>query len=298
MISRQKFDYEDVSIAVNRDKTKDFYKKIYAKKPELRRVVEIVRAKKGRILDIGCGGGLMSECLPEYFPKARVYGCDISKTAIKYAKEFSNGKVSYKVMKKRFPYPSSYFDTCLALDVLEHVPDVDFFINEVRRVLKKDGVLFAAIPCEGQPFTLSWFFKKIGFWENLTRKHVGHIHPEFTHEYVINLFSNKGFHILRKRFSERLQVQFIRYFLFMVPKEILEFLVGSKKAAKYNDSSTSANPSRRIDAILLIKVFLYKFRDAIKLIDDIDAEQFKDSSFSAWKINLLVSNNKKVPREL
>lgn len=293
MKTKQKFNYEKVSIEVNRDISKGFHKRVFAIKPELRRVVEMVRVNEGKVLDVGCGGGFMTECLPEYFPKAKVYGCDISKAAIQYTRQYGNKKVSYKLMTKRFPYPSNYFDVCLCLDVLEHVPDDKFFLSEVKRVLKKDGIFFAAIPCEGQRFTLTWFFRKVGFLENLTFKHVGHIHPEYTHKYVIKLLQKKGFKIVKKKFSERIPVQFIRYFLFMIPKEILELILGSKKAANYNDRSVlEKGMENKMDFFIYIRKFLYGLRSVTKIIDDIDAEHFNNISFGAWKITILAKNKK------
>lgn len=294
MKAKKDFDYEEVFMGVTQDHSRGFHKKIFDKKPELRRVVEMVKVKKGRILDIGSGGGDMTECFPFYFPKAKIYGCDVSSTAIKYAKKFGTGKVSYRVMKKKLPYPSNYFDAITCLDVLEHIPDVDFFLREVKRILKKDGVFFGAIPCEGQPFTFSWFFNKIGFWDNLTFKHVGHIHPEFTHDYVIKLFENKGFKVLKKSFSERIPVQFLRYFMFMIPKEILEIVIGKKKAVNYYDRSVAIKEREsKKDSIMLLRTTWFKIRNLTKIIDDVDAEKFKGFRFGAWKINLLVSSKGK-----
>ncbi len=289
-MKKETFNYEEVFMGVNQDRSRGFYKKIFSKKPELRRVVGMLKVKKGRILDVGCGGGDMTECFPFYFPKAKIYGCDVSETAIKYAKKFGTGKVSYKPMRKKLPYPSNYFDALTCLDVLEHIPDVNYFLDEVRRVLKPGGLFLGAIPCEGQPYTISWLLDKIGFWGDLTFKHVGHIHPEFTHDYIVRLFTRKGFEIQEKRFSERIPVQLLRYLQFMIPKEILEMVVGKKKAVKYYDRSVSIQKeSRKKDGLMSLRVLWYRLRSLTKIIDDIDAEYFKDSNFAAWKINLLAS---------
>ena len=283
------FNYEEVFMGVFQGRKKGFHRDIFKKKPELRRVVEMVKVKKGRMLDVGSGGGFLTECFPFYFPQTKVYGCDISLTAIKYAKKYGTKKVSYKVMTKQLPYPSNYFDAITCLDVLEHIPDVEFFIREVKRVLKKGGVFFGAIPCEGQPYTFSWMFSKLGFWQNLTFKHVGHIHPEFTHKNVIKLFTKRKFEVVDKRFSERLPVQFLRYTQFMLPKELLELIVGSKKAENYYDRSVVIkNPSEKKDVIMYLRILWFKLCEATKIIDDIDAEKLPNASFGAWKINLLV----------
>ncbi len=295
MKTKKKWDYEKVLMVDDQDRAHGFHKRIFDKKPELRRVVEMVKIKKGRILDIGCASGLITECLPYYYPKATIYGCDISKAVIAYDKKFGSKKVSYKLMKKKLPYPSNYFDACLCLDVLEHIPDVNYFLKELKRVLKNDGVFFGAIPCEGQPFTISWFFRKVGFWENLTFKHVGHIHPEFTHDYIVKLFEKKGFRILKKKFSERIPVQFLRYFLFMIPKEMLEVALGKKRAEQYycyRDISQQKDIKDNKDIIVYLRTAWFKLNNAVKIIDDIDAEYFNNHGFTAWKMNLLVKNQK------
>lgn len=288
------FNYEEVFMGVFQGRQKDFHKEIYKKKPELRRVVEMVKIKKGKILDVGCGGGYLTECFPFYFPNAKIYGCDVSGKAIHYAKKYGTKKVSYKTMKKKLPYPSNYFDAITCLDVLEHIPDVPYFILEVKRVLKKDGVFMGAIPCEGQRFTFTWLFNKLGFWKDLTFKHVGHIHPEFTHESVIKLFTNKGFTVLNKSFSERLPVQFLRYTQFMLPKELLEKIIGSKKAENYYDRNVVIKQSTdNKDIIMHIRRVWFQICKVTKFIDDLDAEKLRFISFTAWKINLLVKKSAK-----
>lgn len=289
MKKNKKFNYEEVSILVNQDRSKGFQKRIYNKKPELRRVVEMVKIKRGRFLDIGCGGGLVTECLPFYYPKVKIYGCDISNTAIKHAKKYGTGKVSYKVFNKKLPYPSNYFDAVTCIDVLEHVPNEKYFVREIRRVLKRNGVLFSAIPCEGERFTISWLLRKVGFWQDLTEKHVGHIHPEFTHDYIVNFFENNGFSIVKKSFSERIPVQFLRYSQFLIPKEIMETILGKEKASRYNDSN-DLNKSKidSSDVIMKFKKIWYKLRGFTKIIDDIDAEHLRSIKLGAWKINILI----------
>jgi 2-polyprenyl-3-methyl-5-hydroxy-6-metoxy-1,4-benzoquinol methylase len=294
MKKKVKFDYERVLSADVHDRAPGFHKRIYDKKPELRRIVEMVKIKEGRILDIGCATGLITESLPYYFPKAKIYGCDISVAAIAYNKKFGSKKISYKTMNKKLPYPSNYFDVCLCIDVLEHVPDVDFLLKEVKRVLKKDGVFMGAIPCEGQPLTISWFLKKIGFLDYLTLKHVGHIHPEFTHKYVIKLFERHGFSLVKRTFSERLPVQFLRYFLFLIPKEVLEKMIGKKKAEKYAvyREDKKAFKQERKDIFIFLRSILFQLGKLTGFIDRIDAEYLKNLSITAWKLNLVVRNNK------
>lgn len=292
MKQKKAFNYDAVFMGVSKDRPPGFYKETYKEKPELRRIVEMVNLKRGRMLDIGSGGGLLTECLPFYYPKVQIYGCDVSSSGIKYAKQFGTGKVKYKVSGKKLPYPPHYFDACICTDVLEHIPDAPFFLNEVKRILKKDGIFFLSIPCEGQPFTIHWFFRKIGVWEDLTFKNVGHIHPEFTHTYVERLFEKHGFTVLAKKYAERWPVQFLRYVLFMIPKEILESVIGRKKAEKYYDRSVVVSTERRSNDIFMrIRILWLKLSKVVKIIYDIDAEYFTNIPFAAGKIFLLVKSN-------
>jgi 2-polyprenyl-3-methyl-5-hydroxy-6-metoxy-1,4-benzoquinol methylase len=287
------FDYDTGFMGVFKDRSEGFYKNTYKEKPELRRIVDMVKVKQGKMLDIGSGGGLLTECLPFYFPKLHVFGCDISTTAIRYAKQFGTGKVEYKVMKKKLPYPSNYFNACICTDVIEHIPDVPYFLQEVQRILKKDGTFFLSIPCEGQPFTVHWLLRKIGVWADVTRKHIGHIHPEFTHEYVVNMFQKHGFTVISKKFNERLAVQLLRYIFFHIPKEMLELFIGTKKAESYYDRKIVVqNDIGTKDYIMGIRKLWFRLSSLTKFIYTIDAEYFTHIPFTAGKIFLLVRNDK------
>jgi len=292
MKNTKKFNYDEVFMGVFQNRPEGFYVETYNDKPELRRIVEMVKVQKGRMLDIGSGGGLLTECLPFYFPDVQIFGCDVSSTAIKYAKKFGTGKVSYKTNSKKLHYPSAYFDVCLCSDVLEHIPDVPYFLHEVRRILKKNGLFFLSIPCEGQPFTIHWLLGKMGIWKDLTFKHVGHIHPEFTHENIIQLFQKHGFTVLSRKFNERLLIQFLRYVTFMIPKEILEMVIGKQKAEKYYDRNVVTKKEQHTnDFFMIIRTVWLKICKVTKVVYDIDAEYFTDIGFTAGKIFLLVRKN-------
>ena len=90
------------------------------------------------ILDIGCGGGLLSE--PMQRLGAKVTGIDASKKNIAIAKihaKKNNLKIKYinsspeklKIKKK--------FDVILNMEIIEHVDDIDLFIKKSSELLKK-----------------------------------------------------------------------------------------------------------------------------------------------------------------
>ena len=101
--------------------------------------------KKIEILDIGCGGGLLSE--PMCRMGANVTGIDASKLNIKVAqhhakknklniKYFASPPENLKIKKK--------FDVILNMEIVEHVEDINFFLNSCSKLLKKNGLMFVA----------------------------------------------------------------------------------------------------------------------------------------------------------
>lgn len=289
----ENFDYNEVFMGVVAKK-RDSYLVTFEEDYRLKRLTEAVKLKTGRILDIGCGGGLLTESLPYYYPQLKVYGYDVSKIAIKYAQKFGSGKVTYKPMSgKKIPYQNNFFDVCICLDVMEHIPDLDFFLKEVKRVLKKNGKFFLVVPCEGQQLTFTWLFQKIKFGNRLTYKNYGHIHPEFTHKSVVDLLKNHGFKIEKKTYSEHWLYQVTNYFAYFLPKEIMELVLG-KKAEQYYDRGVIAREVKGaskgvFDYIRQIWFKLGGFANQMAIKYEI--ENLKSSSTTAWKIHLLSSKD-------
>lgn len=254
-------------------------------------LTKTIKLGKGQILDVGCGGGIFTESLPYYFPNAEIYGCDLSTTAIVYAKRFGSGKVKYATIKnKRFPYKDNFFDICTCVDVLEHVSDVNFFLKEVRRVLKKNGKFFLIVPCEGQPFTHTWLFQRIRIGQNLTNRWFGHIHPEYTHQYVIALLKKYGFDIKETAYSEHFFYQCMHLLILFLPKRILEIFIGEKKVHEYNAASAIKLPKSKFDPVFIIRKYwlaFYNFMMKYPLFWE--TVLFRRISPTAWKLHVLAS---------
>ena len=97
------------------------------------------------ILDIGCGGGLLSEPLARL--GASVVGIDASKKNIDIAKHHlkkSNLKIEYyHNSPENFSYKSK-FDVILNMEIVEHVESIPKFINESSKFLNNNGIMFIA----------------------------------------------------------------------------------------------------------------------------------------------------------
>jgi len=100
--------------------------------------------KKIKILDIGCGGGLLSE--PMCRLGADVLGIDASKKNIEIAKihaKKNNLKIKYTCAVPE-TLKNKKFDVILNMEIVEHVEDVNFFIKKSSELLKKNGLMFIA----------------------------------------------------------------------------------------------------------------------------------------------------------
>ena len=98
-----------------------------------------------KILDIGCGGGLLSE--PMSRMGAHVTGIDASDKNIKIAKLHSKKnklKIKYLCSSPEKLKIKKKFDVILNMEIIEHVDDIDLFIKKSSELLKKNGLMFIA----------------------------------------------------------------------------------------------------------------------------------------------------------
>ncbi len=97
------------------------------------------------ILDVGCGGGLLSE--PMNRLGAQVVGIDASLRNIEVAKlhaKKNNLNIDYYCSTPEKFETSKKFDVILNMEIVEHVEDVDFFLKSCSNLLKKNGIMFVA----------------------------------------------------------------------------------------------------------------------------------------------------------
>lgn len=99
-----------------------------------------------KILDIGCGGGLL--CEPMARLGAIVVGVDAAQTNIEVAKIHAaqnNLSIDYRTTTaEALANEGEKFDIILNMEVVEHVADVNLFINATAKMLKPQGLMFVA----------------------------------------------------------------------------------------------------------------------------------------------------------
>lgn len=97
-----------------------------------------------RVLDVGCGGGLLAEELARN--GFEVTGIDPAPESIETARAHASASglaIEYEIgTGESLPFPDGQFDHVTCCDVLEHVDDVDAVIGEIARVLRPGGRFF------------------------------------------------------------------------------------------------------------------------------------------------------------
>ena len=100
---------------------------------------------KINILDIGCGGGLLSEPMTRL--GANVTGIDASYKNISIAKLHAKKNklnINYLCASPENLKIKKKFDVILNMEIIEHVDDINFFISSCSKLLKKNGLMFVA----------------------------------------------------------------------------------------------------------------------------------------------------------
>ena len=102
--------------------------------------------EKINILDIGCGGGLLSEPMARL--GANVTGIDASDKNIKIAKLHAKKNklnINYICSSPEKVKTKKKFDVILNMEIIEHVEDINFFIRSCSKLLKKNGLMLSLI---------------------------------------------------------------------------------------------------------------------------------------------------------
>lgn len=136
-------------------------------------------------LDLGCGDGGLTIARAEKIRTKKIFGIEILDSEIKKAK---SRKIIVKKgdLNNKFPFNSEMFDVVTATQVIEHLYEVDLFISEIKRVLKKNGLLIIST-------------ENLSAWHNIFALFIG-LQPS-AGPFISRRFSI-GFHPLAKEHKE------------------------------------------------------------------------------------------------
>ena len=110
----------------------------------IKEIAKLDNPNKVKILDFGCGGGNLSQCLNQL--GYDVYGCDVYSVCARKP-EVNLQKI--RVIEKspyRFPFDDNSFDIIVSTSVLEHAQNTEEIFQETRRVLKPNGYAMHMYP--------------------------------------------------------------------------------------------------------------------------------------------------------
>ncbi len=177
------------------------------------------------ILDIGCGGGLLSE--PMSRMGANVTGIDASDKNIRIAKLHSKKnklKINYLCSSPEKLKITKKFDVILNMEIVEHVEDIDFFLKSCSKLLKKNGLMFVAtinktlksyiFAIVGAEYVLRWLPIGTHEWEKFVK-------PEdlkkilMKYDFSLNKLEGMNFNIIKDEWSisSDLSVNYIAKFI-------------------------------------------------------------------------------------
>lgn len=107
----------------------------------LQKVIDIViEQKPKKVLDIGCGSGFLIKILQEQH-NAQYSGVDVYEDKSKKQWVYKSCDIT-----KGLPFKNNEFDLVIFGEVIEHIPDPDSVLQDINRVLKKNGKLIVSTP--------------------------------------------------------------------------------------------------------------------------------------------------------
>lgn len=136
---------------------------------------DIASLKGKKVLDVGCGGGILSESM--HFKGAKVTGIDLGEKALNIAKLHqleSGAKVDYQMIAVEALAEKSpqTFDVVTCMETLEHVPDPSAIVAAVSKLVKPNGFVFLS---------------------TINRNPKAYLHAVIGAEYILNMLA-KGTH--------------------------------------------------------------------------------------------------------
>lgn len=260
----------------------------------LTRVIELIDEKlknqsRIKIYEPGCGGGRNLEFIKKRYGEAvEVFGTDISQTSIDYIKKKIEG--DFCVAKTVDDCFEDEFDLIIMLDILEHLPsidEVDKTIGLANKKLKKDGSLLISCPIELNKFSITWFFKKINFWPDLTLKYYGHT-IQFSEKKLLRII-NRHFEIAKKKYGVHFFSQADTFLFFYFPKQCLSCFGGDEAVSSFRESNIKIDSADKKTKVsfreVLLKIYFF-LRTPFLFIGYHESRMRKKSKFGAMNISL------------
>lgn len=178
-------------------------------------IQQLCKRKKPVIADIGCGTGKNVETFNSI---GTAWGVDPSKDAITFCKKRKLKNLKLGTIEKT-GFKDSSLDIVTILDVLEHIDDENRAIKELKRILKKDGMLVLTVPA------FSWLWSQ---WDVVL-----HHKRRYTTQEVTALLEKHGFVIKKISYM---------YPWLVIPALLVRFIKSKQKSDTYVSDFQLSNP--------------------------------------------------------
>ncbi len=229
-------------------------------------------------LEIGSGEGFCTRSIVHWSGGTidRAEGFDLDAAKVKKAGKLwtKEGTIRYRVAdaQRTFPYGDGAFDAIIILDVLEHVIDPGFVIRESKRIVRKGGMIFVVVPCEGEKGTLHARLRRDGWDASL--KYGGHIQA-FKKSEIISLIKAEGLAIGRIQYSAHWFGQITDYVGFEIKKY------------------TEMDRQSKLDPLRKLKLFLMKkcMKTWMQKLSYFESRLLSACSSSAMDMNIRCSES-------
>jgi len=172
----------------------------------LKYCLEALKEVRGRVLEVGCGGGVFTRGIKHHRPDLDLVGLDISQKSIRFARSASSKKIKFiKGDVYRLPFKNDSFEAVVCFDLLEHLEAPEKALGEIKRVLKNEGVFYSVVPLEGSLFTFHGWLWRL-FRLNLKEKQIGHI-QRFTLRELFGLLERSGLRPVSHKYTRHLFIE-------------------------------------------------------------------------------------------
>jgi 2-polyprenyl-3-methyl-5-hydroxy-6-metoxy-1,4-benzoquinol methylase len=196
--------YQSANYVSHSDEKKGFMYRLYGavRKINNRTKLRIINERfpsKGKLLDVGCGiADFLNECKNDGWD---ITGIDSSEAVIK--KSFEKHGIKVETEEHLAGIPDKSVQVITMWHVLEHVHKLNERIQELKRIVTDDGLMFIALPNSSSPDALHYKEKWDGFD---VPRHLYHFHPEA----VEKLMKNHGLSVIEKK-----KMKFDAYYISM-----------------------------------------------------------------------------------
>lgn len=158
-------------------------------------LAEIKKDSCQKVIDLGCGEGLFLKLLQERFAKLNIFGID-NEPKVKNIKKIIGVDIEVGDLRNS-GFPSNFFDIVFCLDVLEHFTNLEAPVNEIKKILKPDGLLVVSLPTENTFYKIGRLIIKGTMSERKGPCSSPHF---YNAKKIDNFLCHNGFKIVRKTF--------------------------------------------------------------------------------------------------